>query len=329
MTQPCSFFGRCGGCLYRDMPFADYLAMKKQKVVTALAHKAIDCPVADIIVIPEGTRRRATLAFGGGKLGFHAKGTHQIIDITSCPLLLPAMQALFAPLKKLTNSLGGKGSIALLMTDLGADIVLSYEIKKLSLDVVEKVTAFCQNNPVVRFMINNDIIYQRAQIAYESNPFMQPSQQGEAALRTLVLSELTDVKKALDLFCGLGTFTLPIQQAGIDVTGIDSAESAILALQKQHVKAVARDLFRQPVMVSELSGYDAVVLDPARAGAKTQCEQLAKSAVPTIVMVSCNPATFARDARALLNGGYRLQKLTPVEQFIFSDHIEVVGIFKK
>ena len=158
---------------------------------------------------------------------------------------------------------------------------------------------------------------------------MQPSKEGEDTLVQLVLDGCKDAKKVLDLFCGLGTFTKPLHQAGKKVLGMDITVESIEALQKQNIPAEVRDLFRAPVQPSELNEYDCIVLDPARAGAKAQTEELAQSNVKRIVMVSCNPITFARDCRILIDAGYKIEKIIPIDQFIYSEHVEVVAYLTK
>ena len=339
--EPCPFFGLCGGCQFQDMPFADYLKMKTRKVQDALAHKAIDIDIDPILSIPPQTRRRATFAYAPGKFGFNEKKSHRLINITECRLLVPELQAFIDPLRQLAAVIGGSGHAAVLMTDIGADIAFLTDkpavkakrrAKKssgISLDIVESIAFFCQTYPVVRFVFNDELMYQAVQLSDPSNVFLQPSVLGEETLVRLVLDGVKGAASAVDLFCGLGTFTIPMHTAGIRVTGYDVTEQSIAALRKKGINAKTRDLFRMPLSAAELNGYDAVVLDPARAGADAVCRQLAESDVPKVVMVSCNPATFARDARTLLNGGYRLEKVTPVDQFIFSEHIELVGVFQK
>ena len=158
---------------------------------------------------------------------------------------------------------------------------------------------------------------------------MQPSIEGEKTLVDLVLKGCEKSQHVLDLFCGLGTFTKPLANAGKKVLGIDITEPSILSLQKQNISARVQDLFRNPVLSKELNLFDTVVMDPARAGAKAQTEQLANSDVKKIIMVSCNSITFARDCKILLDAGYKIQKLVLVDQFTYSDHIEIVAYLEK
>ncbi len=330
MKKLCPYFGSCGGCLFQDLPFDEYLKSKRQKIVTALARKAIHFPIDPVISVPVETRRRATFAYQNNKFGFFRKKSHDLIDIHHCLLLVPTLQNLMPSLKTLCQQIGEQASICVLMTNEGADIALSTKSKgKTSLHTLETIASFCQQQPVLRFVLNNDIIYQIAKLPYPSNVFLQPSQMGESLLVENVLQHAKGAHKGLDLFCGTGTFTLPMNKVGIITKGVDLTVDSILFLKQQGVNAIIQDLFRHPILAEELNLYDVVVLDPARAGANAQCQQIAESSVAKVIMVSCNPATFARDAHTLTNGGYQLKQLTPIDQFIYSEHIEIVSLFER
>ena len=337
MSEICPFFGLCGGCESHDIPIDEYLKMKMNKIKEALAHKAIQCHINPIISIPDKTRRRVTFTYNSHCFGFNKKKSHQLIDITQCRLLVPELEDLILPLKELSQKIGNSGKVSVLMTDIGADISFSMAPQKdkkkkkkfLDVNTLEEISFFCQKNPVVRFVFNGEIIFQAVQLSTPSHVFLQPSVMGEETLVRLVLENLKNAHKVFDLFCGLGTFTIPIHQAGIKVKGFDITTETIAFLQRKGISAEVRDLFRNPLSIEELNAADTIVLDPARSGAHALCQNLALSNVPKIVMVSCNPSTFARDARTLINGGYRLVQITPVDQFIFSSHLELVGIFEK
>lgn len=338
----CPFFNRCGGCHFQDLPFEAYKQKKIDFIKGALTHAGIDFPLSDFISIGAHTRRRATFAFANGIMGFNAKKSHQIIAIDQCLVLLPELEKLIKPLSTLVHHLSGTGDIAVLMTEFGADITISSEkqkekrfhkrIKKSSSEEVfflEEVSAFCAQNNVARFIKDGQLLYQSVQLDFPPNVFMQPSVEGQNALVDLVLKHTQDSHKVLDLFCGLGTFTKPLYQAGKRVTGMDITEESIAALKKHGVMAEVRDLFRNPVLPDELNQYDTIVLDPARAGAMAEVQQIALSNVKKVVMVSCNPLTFAKDCRVLIEGGFHFKQITPVDQFIFSDHIELVALLER
>ena len=295
-----------------------------------------------MIEIGAHTRRRATFAYQNGVLGFNEKHSHKIVPIQNCLILKPALEQLLPAFHELAKHLNGCGDFAVLMTDYGADITIipkkdkpkrfHSKIRHNSREDIafwEQITQFCQNNPIARFVYDGDVLFQVCPLPFPPNVFMQPSDEGQKVLTDLVLKACKDSRSVLDLFCGLGTFTKPLAVAGKKVLGMDITTETIEALTRQNIPAIVRDLFRSPVQPDELNTYDTVVLDPARAGAKQQCEQLAASDVKKIVMISCNPITFARDCQILSGGGYILQWVQPVDQFIYSDHLEVVALLTR
>ena len=325
----CPFFGKCGGCVFEDLD-ETYTHKKETALKEALAHKAIDIIPEPLIRIPKESRRRATFAFANGHFGFNEMQSHRIVDISSCAVLTPQLSTFIPSLRTFMKNFKTKGDVFVLMTEFGADIKID-ENKKTptSLDLLEKISAFCQENTVARFVLNNEPIYQATQLPFPSGAFMQPSLEGEKALQKLVLESVGDGSKVVDLFCGLGTFTKPLAAAGKKTEGYDSASDSIETLKKSGIQAFSRDLFRNPLTPEELNRFDVAVLDPARAGAFEQCEMLAQSDISKIVMVSCHIGTFCRDARILINAGFKLDKLTPVDQFVATRHLEVVAVFCK
>ena len=342
MSDLCPYFGVCGGCKYQNLTATDYRALKLNFIQKALTDVGLKADILPIIETGAHTRRRATFAYQNGVLGFNEMRSHKIVPIQSCLVLSPALEKLLPALHQLARVLPNSGDLAVLMTDWGADItVIPEKIKPKrfhskvrhnsaqDIAFLETITAFCQENSVARFVYDNDVLFQVCPLPFPVNVFMQPSVEGEKILVDLVLSACKDSAKVLDLFCGLGTFTKPLFDAGKKVLGMDITAESIDALSKQNVPAVVRDLFRAPVLPEELNAYDTVVLDPARAGAKAQCEKLALSNVPKIVMISCNPTTFARDCRILSDSGYNLKWVQPVDQFTYSEHLEVVALLTR
>ena len=325
----CPFFGKCGGCLFQDLSSSDYLIMKKNVVIEALRHRGLTPPVDDVIALPSGTRRRATFAMKNGIFGFNAIKSHIIVPITSCLVLTPSLEKLIQPLREVVKALHASGDIAVTDTPWGIDVVWKDKEHNLPLTKLEALTTFCQNNAIARFHYQDEPIYQLHALPFPPDVFLQPSQIGEETLIKLVLKGLEGCHRVLDLFCGQGTFTRPLHQAGFIVKGYDSTSESIKALRRQNIDAEERDLFRNPLTSEEIQKSDAVVLDPPRAGAEAQCRILAEMKLKHLVMVSCNPQTFARDAALLVNGGWQLHQVIPVDQFIYSKHIEVVGFFDK
>jgi len=339
MMPLCPLFGRCGGCSFQDLDPADYAQMKKNFVLASLRAQGIDTEVSDVFLLPAHSRRRATFVYQSGVIGFHQNKSHTLVAVDACPILTPEFEAFLPTLKALVGCIGGSGDVSVLMTDAGADIsfhpasVPMQKGKKRSVepsvDVLQDLMTLCQSAKVARLCFKGNILYQSVTLPFPSDCFMQPSVAGQEKLTSLVLDAVKESKSVLDLFCGIGTFTVPLFQAGHKVMGADITDSAIESLQKQGVPAVVRDLFRQPFSVAELEKYDAVVLDPARSGAKAQCAELSLSDVPTIVMVSCNPITMAADLKVLMNGKYKLLSVQPVDQFIYTKHLECVCVLSK
>lgn len=322
----CPYFNRCGGCVYQDMPFPDYLEKKRQFVLRAFGDYDIIPPLNDIITLPIGIRRRACFAFHKGHLGFNEPKSHTIVDINACPLLTPSLNDMVTPLRELVKNLKGTGDIFVLDTPYGIDMHIKMGKEKPNLELLETLGAFGNAHPIARLLFNNEPILQKARLPFPPDVFLQPSVIGEETLVTLMLENKGDAKTALDLFCGTGTFTRPLANAGLKVTGYDSETASIAALGTQ---GVVRDLFRSPLMPSEFEGIDLVVIDPPRAGARAQVENLKMTQVPKIIMISCNPSTCARESKMLIENGWHLEKVIPVDQFTYSNHIELVCVFSK
>ena len=337
----CPFFGICGGCAYQNLTAEEYRQLKLNFIQNALLHEGLSFPLEDMIEIGIHSRRRATFAVVNGHLGFNALKSHQIVEMTECRVLEPNLERLMMPLRELAKSLKQDADIAVLMTPFGADITVKEHPKKQKRfakrtkskeqDVLftEDVVDFCRKNNVARFVYNESIMYQSVQLPFPANVFMQPSEKGEKALIDLVLSACQNSTKIADLFCGLGTFSKPLATQNKKVKAFDITFESIDYLNKQGVQAFVRDLFRQPLTPEELKAFDCVVLDPARAGAAAQVKEIANSDLKKVVMVSCNPITFAKDCKTLINAGFEFEKITPVDQFTYTQHIEVVATLKR
>lgn len=348
----CRHYGQCGGCQLQHVDDASYAAWAQARIVHALAqHKLTASYIAPPHVSPAGARRRVALrARRMGKkllLGFNAEASHDIVDISQCPIMQPALMACIAPLRTLLSGLLEDRQtigIALTLTDSGIDMLLS-NMTAHNLPAIEALTAFAAAQDMARLSVEDSdglsTIASRREVVMHMGgvdvpvppaPFLQATADGEAALVRAVREICGNSKKVADLFCGLGTFALPLSEQA-SVMAADGARAAIAALQTasraagRPISVQHRDLFRNAMSVQELNAFDAVVIDPPRAGAAAQCAPLAQSKVPVIASVSCNPATFARDARILADGGYQLQRLWPVAQFRWSHHIELVGEF--
>lgn len=352
---PCRHFPDCGGCALQHIPDADYAAFVGDRIERVLASCGVAVgEILPVALSPPRSRRRASLRAArargkGGEitLGFHAEGTHRIVDVTECHVLRPELFALIAPLRALLKAAlpeGQGAGVTLTLADTGVDLLLA-NVAADRLDRIERLTDFAAAHDLARLAVEGPagvetLVEARPPlltmggvgVVLPPAPFLQATAEGEAALVAAVTDVVGDAAKVADLFCGLGTFALPLSRTA-RVTAADAAGPALAALQAaaraagRPVSVQHRDLFRRALTPDELNGFDAVVFDPPRAGAQSQSAALAASNVPIVVAVSCNPSTFARDAERLTAEGYALQRLWPVAQFRWSTHVELVAAF--
>jgi 23S rRNA (uracil1939-C5)-methyltransferase len=351
-TPICKHFGQCGGCAMQHWSLAEYHLWKHSLVVEALAHANLIAPVETLIDAHGQGRRRAVLHARRGahdvlEVGFTAPRAHHIVAIDRCPILasgldgaIPAAWALAEILKPSNKPL----DIHVTATDSGIDM----DVRGSGVLSSQRMTAlakFTQAHKIARLTRHGELVAQSAQpllkvgnahVALPPGAFLQATAEGEAVLARLVVGHVGDAKRVADLFAGIGTFALRLAERA-RVSAADNEAGAIHALERaaattaglKPVDTQTRDLFRRPFMAAELKVYDAVVFDPPRLGAETQARELAKSKVPVVVAVSCDAATFARDARILVDGGYKIASVTPVDQFRYSSHVELVAKFEK
>ncbi|MEW6642115.1 MAG: RNA methyltransferase [Pseudomonadota bacterium] len=348
----CPRFGRCGGCAIQHWQAGGYRAWKRQLVVDALAQAGIAAPVDDL-VDAHGTGRRRLVAHarrGSGttlQVGFSAAGSHDIVPLDQCPILDPALDGAFAAAKALAGALAAVGKpldIQITATTAGLDIDVrgsgplagSAMVALSQLTAQHRIARLTRHGELVVMHAPPTVRMGRAEVTLPPGSFLQATAAGEDALAALVIDGCKGARHVADLFCGVGPFALRLAER-VRVSAWDSDAGAVGALQKaapatrglKPVSAVVRDLFRRPLMPQELRAFDAVVFDPPRQGAQAQVKQLAASKVPVIVAVSCNAATFARDARALVDAGYRCERVVPVDQFRHTPHVELVARFTR
>ena len=351
----CKHFGVCGGCAMQHWSLAEYLLWKRNLVVEALEHAGLIAPVEPIVDAHGKGRRRAVLHARRGhgdilEVGYAAQRSHQIIGIDECPILAPglskAIPAAWA-LAELFKPVSQPLDIHFTATDSGLDV----DLRGASAPSSKQTTALArlaEQQRLVRVTRNGELILQgeqpmlkvgRAMVPLPPGAFLQATAEGEATLARLVTTHIGEnkkLKRVADLFSGIGTFALRLAETA-RVTAIDTEASAIRSLERavamtsglKAVETQTRDLFRSPLMAIELKNYDAVVFDPPRQGAEAQARELALSKVPVVVAVSCDATTFARDARILIDGGYKLIAVTPVDQFRYSHHVELVAKFTR
>jgi 23S rRNA (uracil1939-C5)-methyltransferase len=347
----CKHFGVCGGCAMQHWSLAEYHQWKRSLVVEALAQAGVIAPVDEHVVDAHGQgRRRATLhARRGGhdlvEVGFTAPRAHHIVAIDRCPILAPGLDGAIAAAWAIAEVLRPANKpldIQATATGTGMDIDVRGS-GPLTPARTAALARVADQHKLARLTRHGELVAQQGQPALQigrtsvplpPGAFLQATEEGEAALAKLVLEHAGAARRIADLFCGIGTFALRLATTA-RVTAADSDPGAIKALQgaRGHglkpVEASARDLFRRPFMAAELKNFDAVVFDPPRQGAEAQSRELAKSAVPTVIAVSCDAATFARDARILIDGGYRLARVSAIDQFRYSFHVEIVGKFER
>ena len=343
----CKYYEKCGGCQLQHWQQVPYQDWKKNLIVTALKKRGLEFPVAEILDAHGAGRRRVSLHVrreeGTVVAGFMAARSHDLIDIGQCPILVPALQNSTDIARKLGSRLGDC-DVSLTAADNGLDVSIKAE-RKIADEQMPKLAGLVAELNLARLTINGNMVATRvmpvvsigkALVQVPSGSFLQATKAGEESLASLVMNALDKVKSVADLFCGVGPFALRIAEKA-KVTAIDSDKPAIASLSQavrlttgiKPLKAEVRDLMREPLVANELKDFDAVVFDPPRAGAEAQARQLAKSNVKTVVAVSCDPASFARDAEILIAGGYKLKSLTAVDQFKWTSHVEIVGVFTR
>jgi 23S rRNA (uracil1939-C5)-methyltransferase len=346
---PCRHFGRCGGCQLQHLDDETLAAFVRDRVLNAASGQDLAAAmVAPVHLSPPCSRRRATLHASGGHgkplVGFREAKSHRLVDLAECHVLQPELFALVGPLRRLLAVQPGRWAvdIDLTLADQGVDCSLrNFAMEGLA--ATEAALDFARDNRLARLSV--DIGY-GAEAIWEPEPvtitlggipvglppgaFLQATRDGEDALLAAAQAWLSDCTNVADLFAGLGTFAFGISGR---VSAYEAARDAHLACRAaaaragRAVEAHHRDLFRNPLTAAELDSFDAVILDPPRAGAREQVAQLAASRVSRAVYISCNPASWAKDARVLVDAGYRLQELRPVGQFRWSTHVELASLF--
>jgi 23S rRNA (uracil1939-C5)-methyltransferase len=348
----CPHFGVCGGCALQHLQARRYREWKRALVAEALAQADLAAPVDELIDAHGEGRRRAVLHARRGthdvlEVGFAARKAHHVIAIDRCPVLAPglsgAIEAAWAVAEQLTGT-RKPPDIQVTATDAGIDMDVRGS-GPLDPDTTAALAHAADRHALARLTRHGEIVSQRAAPTVRMGParvvlppgaFLQATAEGEGALAALVREHCAEARIVADLFCGVGPFALRLAEHAT-VVAVDQDEPAISALRRaaamtaglKPLEAQTRDLFRRPLAGAELERLAAVVLDPPRQGAQAQARALATSSVPTVVSVSCNPLTFVRDARILVDGGYRLARVTPVDQFLYASHVEMVGLLVK
>ncbi len=350
-------YGDCGGCSLQHWAAEPYLGWKREQVRLALAREGIETEIEATVATPAGTRRRVALHArrmpdGRVALGFKARRSWRLVEVTACPIAdprivaaIPMLAEVAAPLLEHPKS---APTLHVTWTLSGLDVDVTGVERRtggLSGDAQMRAIAAAQRADLARLSLAGDVMMMARQPKVAFGPatvplpaggFLQAVPEAEAAMVSRALAAVKGAKKIADLFCGAGTFTFPLATVA-PVIAADASKPGIDALKigvgsakgMKAITAEARDLFRRPLTPFDLKGCDAIVFDPPRAGAIEQTAQIADTKASVVVGVSCNPQTFARDARVLIDKGFRLETVTPVDQFLWSAHVELVGIFRR
>ena len=357
VEPPCPHFGACGGCALQHLAPAPYLAWKVEQIRLALARERIETAIDAPFAAPPGARRRLALHARRGSrqeavLGFKGRRSWSLVAIEVCTIAEPRLVAVLPALRRLAASLFEHAKSAptlhLTLTETGIDLdITGVEARSggLSADARTRVAQAAAEADLARVTLAGETVYGareavvrfgRASVALPPGSFLQAVAEAETAMAAYAAAAVAGAAIVADLYCGAGAFALRLAEQA-SVVAADASAPAVRALLAgaatapglKGVRAEARDLARRPMLAMELKKVDAVVFDPPRAGAPEQAGEIAASKVSTAVGVSCNPQTFARDAAILLAGGFRLERVLPVDQFLWSPHIELVGVFRR
>ena len=349
----CPYYGVCGGCAVQTLPESDYAAWKRGLVMTALTRAGLEVPVASLVDAHGLGRRRATFharleqVRAAPRVGFMQARAHSIVDLAFCPILAPAMAGALPAARRIAVILSQAGKpldVLVTATETGLDLDLrglgrADEAQRRALVAAAAALdlARLSNHGEVLVEARAPVLRMgRAVLAMPPGAFLQATAEGETALANRVVACVGEARTIADLFCGVGTFALRLAESAA-VMAIDSEPHAVAALVRaaagtaglRQPTTQVRDLVKRPLSAAELSGVAAVVFDPPRAGAAAQAAEIARSGVPRVVAVSCDPGTFARDAATLVAGGYRIESIVPIDQFRYSAHVELVAVFTR
>ncbi|RTL82384.1 MAG: class I SAM-dependent RNA methyltransferase [Hyphomicrobiales bacterium] len=347
----CPHYAHCGGCAVQALRPERYDEWKRGLVATALANAGLSLPVAPLVHAHGAGRRRVTfharMDRGKARVGFMAARSHEIVEIDACPLLAPSLSGALPAARAIAQILATRGKpldIAITATREGMDVDLR-GAGPLDAKEVGALTEAAQAHDLARLTNHGRLVALRrtphvavgsASVPLPPGSFLQATQAGEEALAARVLEATRGARKVADLFCGVGAFALRLAEQA-KVSAYDSAAGAVEAMRAgaraapglKPLEGEVRDLFARPLSARELSPFDAVVFDPPRAGALAQATEIAASDVPLAVAVSCNAQSFARDAALLISGGFEVKGITPVDQFRYAPHVEIVAVFSR
>jgi 23S rRNA (uracil1939-C5)-methyltransferase len=351
IDPPCRHFGACGGCAIQHLEPQTYDEWKRDKVVQALKRAGIDAPVAQIVPCPPASRRRVVLSArrteAGMILGYNRVHSHAIVDIGECPIAVPEIVSALGKLRDLAGLICNTPQpfhLTVTQTSSGLDVAAA-DCGRLSERARAEASDFVIREGIARLSVDGEIVVEprkpmisfgNVAIALPPGGFLQAVAAAENAMAGLVAGHLGKAKRIADLFAGSGAFALRLA-ARAEVHAVEGDAAALAALDRgfrfasglKRVTSEGRDLFRRPLTFKELNAFDGLVFDPPRAGAEDQSKQIARSDITLVAAVSCNPVTLARDLSILKDGGYRVESVTPIDQFLWSPHVEAVALLTK
>lgn len=348
VAPDCAHFGVCGGCAVQHLAAESYAHWKTSQIKAALSHRGLDLPILPLHISPPGSRRRAKLSVqrlqGKAAVGFAGRRSHTIVDVQACPVTHPDIVAVLPLLRRALPPLlkGKDATVQITLTNSGLDVDL-VSVKSDGVAALMALADIANEGDFARLSVVGEAIVTRrppvvhfgdVAVTLPPGAFMQATRDGEKALIEFASAAVADAKSVADLFSGIGTFALSLPGNTV-VTAMESDAAAVSALQgaarqaNRKLTVRRRDLFRDPLTVDELKQFDAVIVDPPRTGAAAQTAMIAASRLPVAVMISCNPATFTRDARVLVDAGFNCPGVLPVDQFLWSPHVELAALFQR
>lgn len=346
IENKCIYFEKCGGCQIQGLTIQNYCTEKQNQLLKILGDLPYD-EMAPMQTFPSGIRRKATLKVDYGcNIGFYKFKSNDVVPINKCPLLRDEINALIHPLKKLFKSFVKRSEGGIVITSADNGLCIHFENIALMPTDTPKIRTFAEEHNVLRITSGNVEVYKQAEpiiifngtkIPYPPKTFLQPTKESEQKIVDAVLDVIRGkhFKTSADIFCGLGLFSFYLRDFSDTVFAYDCDEDAIKHLAKiahsNHFNIMAKsvDLFKHPLSTEKLNEFDFIVLDPPRDGAKAQCLKLRDATTKTVVYISCNPVAFTTDAKILINGGYRIKKITPIDQFPNTTHLELVAVFER
>ena len=348
----CKHFGRCGGCSLQHVEPTLYAGFKRDRLIEAVERAGLDpSAVQPLITVGAGARRRTVLQWHQGALGYYEARSHRICPVEQCPVLEPALESLIPALQRLCLGLpvaNALQALALSLTAAGVDMTVMATADA-GIEDLERLVNFAKTHDIaaIQWCVNGHsipVVQQRVpmmqvgevQITLPSGAFQQATHAGQEAITHIILQAMEEEKQVLDLYAGCGAYSFAILEKALvyavegDPQMAATMENAVRRYGKvARMQVECRDLVKRPLPVPMLNRYDMVIMNPPRSGAAAQAALLAKSNVPKLVMVSCNPVTFSADAAVLASGGYRLESATPIDQFTWSNHLELAAVFNR